>query len=84
MNNGHHGMAAWSPALNSLCAVLSFLTLLQTAHAERYPIGDPATSKSYLEINTESLREKKPAILVGVFADQRPSGTVITPITGKF
>ncbi len=51
MNNGHHGMAAWSPALNSLCAVLSFLTLLQTAHAERYPIGDPATSKSYLEIN---------------------------------
>ena len=51
INNGHHGMAAWSPALKSLCAVLSFLTLLQTAHAERYPIGDPATSKSYLEIN---------------------------------
>lgn len=51
MNNGHHGMAAWSRALKSLCAVLSFLTLLQTAHAERYPIGDPATSKSYLEIN---------------------------------
>ena len=31
-----------------------------------------------------SLREKNPAILVGVFADQRASGTVITPITGKF
>lgn len=50
-SDGHHGMAAWSPALKSLCAVLSFLTLLKSAHAERYPIGDPATSKSYLEIN---------------------------------
>ena len=50
-DDGQQELVTWSPALKALFSALTFLALLNTAHAERFPIGDPTVTKSYLEIN---------------------------------
>ena len=45
-----HGFATSCGGRKAFFSLLTFLAVLNTAHAERFPIGDPATSKSYLEM----------------------------------